>query len=89
MVGGEEEAVSAVKPLFDVMGKNIVHLGPASSGTPCARHLVAVTIVLLLSDTILSLSSGQHTKMVNQILIATNMVPPARLSPVCLTSRPT
>jgi 3-hydroxyisobutyrate dehydrogenase-like beta-hydroxyacid dehydrogenase len=45
MVGGEEEAVSAVKPLFDVMGKNIVHLGPASSGTPCARNLVAVTIV--------------------------------------------
>jgi 3-hydroxyisobutyrate dehydrogenase len=32
MVGGDEEAVSAVKPLFDVMGKNIVHLGPASSG---------------------------------------------------------
>jgi len=48
MVGGDEEAVSAVKPLFDVMGKNIVHLGPASS--------------------------GQHTKMVNQILIATTMV---------------
>jgi len=48
MVGGEEEAIASVKPLFEVMGKNIVHLGPPSS--------------------------GQHTKMVNQILISTTMV---------------
>jgi len=48
MVGGEEEAIASVKPLFEVMGKNIVHLGPPSS--------------------------GQHTKMVNQIFISTTMV---------------
>ncbi|RMF87732.1 MAG: NAD(P)-dependent oxidoreductase [Planctomycetota bacterium] len=48
MVGGESEAVEAVMPCFEVMGKTIVHQGPPGA--------------------------GQHTKMVNQILIATNMI---------------
>src|SRR5262245_31857946 len=48
MVGGENEVFEAIKPLFELMGKTIVHQGPAGS--------------------------GQHTKMVNQILIATNMI---------------
>ncbi len=48
MVGGDDDAVSAVQPLFECMGKTIVHQGPPGS--------------------------GQHTKMVNQILIATNMI---------------
>ena len=48
MIGGDEAAVKAVDPLFQAMGKNITHLGPAGS--------------------------GQHTKMVNQILISTTMI---------------
>jgi 3-hydroxyisobutyrate dehydrogenase len=44
MVGGEHEVFLAMKPLFECMGKTIVHQGPAGA--------------------------GQHTKMVNQILIA-------------------
>ncbi|HEV3203773.1 MAG TPA: NAD(P)-dependent oxidoreductase [Gemmataceae bacterium] len=48
MVGGATETVEAVRPLFECMGKTIVHQGPAGA--------------------------GQHTKMVNQILIATNMI---------------
>ena len=48
MVGGEKDVFDAVLPLFECMGKTIVHQGPAGS--------------------------GQHTKMVNQILIASNMV---------------
>jgi 3-hydroxyisobutyrate dehydrogenase len=48
MVGGDAEAVEAVRPLFECMGKTIVHQGPAGA--------------------------GQHSKMVNQILIATNMI---------------
>lgn len=44
MVGGEESAFEAVKPVFDLMGKTIARLGPAGA--------------------------GQHTKMVNQIVIA-------------------
>jgi 3-hydroxyisobutyrate dehydrogenase len=48
MIGGEKNVVDALKPLFETMGKTIVHQGPAGA--------------------------GQHTKMVNQILIASNMI---------------
>jgi 3-hydroxyisobutyrate dehydrogenase len=48
MVGGESDVVAALTPLFETMGKTIVHQGAAGA--------------------------GQHTKMVNQILIATNMI---------------
>jgi 3-hydroxyisobutyrate dehydrogenase len=48
MVGGDKEDVEYVRPLFECMGKTVVHQGPPGA--------------------------GQHTKMVNQILIATNMI---------------
>jgi len=48
MVGGDGPVVEALMPMFQAMGKTIVHQGPAGA--------------------------GQHTKMVNQILIATNMI---------------
>jgi 3-hydroxyisobutyrate dehydrogenase len=48
MVGGDADAIEAVRPLFECMGKTIIHQGGAGA--------------------------GQHTKMVNQILIASNMV---------------
>ncbi len=48
MIGGEEDAVTAVTPAFQAMGKTIVHQGKAGA--------------------------GQHTKMVNQTLIATGMI---------------
>jgi 3-hydroxyisobutyrate dehydrogenase len=48
MIGGEKDAVDALQPCWDAMGKTIVHQGGAGA--------------------------GQHTKMVNQTLIATNMI---------------
>jgi 3-hydroxyisobutyrate dehydrogenase len=48
MVGGSDADVERVWPLFEIMGKNLVHCG--GPGT------------------------GQHTKMVNQILIASGMI---------------
>lgn len=48
MIGGQPETVAALQPLFQILGKTIVHQGPPGA--------------------------GQHTKMVNQILIATNMI---------------
>lgn len=45
MVGGDEEAVTAVKPLFEVVGKNIVHLGPASSGTSSHCNVIVLLFV--------------------------------------------
>lgn len=48
MVGGSSEAFEAVRPIFDILGSNVVHQGPAGS--------------------------GHHTKMCNQIAIASNMI---------------
>ena len=48
MVGGDEEAFTAVKPLLNIMGNNVVYQGEAGA--------------------------GQHTKMCNQIAIASNMM---------------
>jgi len=48
MIGGAEDTVARVWPLFEVMGKTLVHLGGPGA--------------------------GQHTKMVNQILIASGMI---------------
>ena len=48
MIGGDAAVVARVRPLFERLGKTVVHQGPAGA--------------------------GQHTKMVNQILIATTMI---------------
>ncbi|HEV3439686.1 MAG TPA: NAD(P)-dependent oxidoreductase [Gemmata sp.] len=48
MIGGDKEVVAAVQPVFECMGKTIIHQGGPGA--------------------------GQHTKMVNQILISSNMI---------------
>jgi len=48
MIGGDAEAVEALGPCWEAMGRTIVHQGGPGA--------------------------GQHTKMVNQVLIATNMI---------------
>jgi 3-hydroxyisobutyrate dehydrogenase len=48
MIGGDKDVVAAVTPIFEAMGKTIVHQGGPGA--------------------------GQHTKMVNQVLIAANMI---------------
>jgi 3-hydroxyisobutyrate dehydrogenase len=48
MIGGADEDVRRVWPLFEILGRTLVHLGGPGA--------------------------GQHTKMVNQILIATGMI---------------
>ena len=48
MIGGDQQAVTALQPMLEAMGKNITRLGGPGS--------------------------GQHTKMVNQVLIATTMI---------------
>jgi 3-hydroxyisobutyrate dehydrogenase len=42
MVGGEKESVGRVMPLFQVMGKNMFHLGPVGSGhaMKCINNLI-------------------------------------------------
>ncbi|MCC5829050.1 MAG: NAD(P)-dependent oxidoreductase [Phycisphaeraceae bacterium] len=47
MVGGEEAAFEKCRPVFEAMGKRIVHLGPSGSGQWCkAANQVAVACTL-------------------------------------------
>lgn len=48
MVGGDSQVFEDLKPIFEVMGSNIIHQGEAGA--------------------------GQHTKLANQITIASNMI---------------
>jgi 3-hydroxyisobutyrate dehydrogenase len=48
MVGGDRQAVEALRPCWEAMGRTIVHQGEPGA--------------------------GQHAKMVNQVLIASNMI---------------
>ncbi len=48
MVGGEKEAVDTVMPLFEIMGKNIVHQGKAGNGQHtkmCNQITIAGTMI--------------------------------------------
>jgi 3-hydroxyisobutyrate dehydrogenase len=48
MVGGEKEAVDAIMPLFERMGRNIVYQGPAGAGQHtkmCNQIVIAGTMV--------------------------------------------
>ena len=55
MVGGEEGAVKAVMPLFEVMGKQIVHQGPAGSGqhTKMCNQIVIAGTMIGVSESLL------------------------------------
>ena len=48
MIGGDPEGVEAALPIFEAVGRTIVHQGPAGA--------------------------GQHTKVVNQLLVASSMI---------------
>lgn len=48
MIGGADRAVANVMPLFEIMGKNIVHQGPAGSGQHtkmCNQITIAGTMI--------------------------------------------
>jgi len=48
MVGGEESAFHRAQPMFDILGKNIVHQGPAGSGqlTKMANQIAVAAATL-------------------------------------------
>jgi 3-hydroxyisobutyrate dehydrogenase len=53
MVGGSEASVARAKPLFDVMGKQMFHLGPVGSG-----HSMKSINNLITAMTLLATSEG-------------------------------
>ncbi len=71
MVGGSEEAFERAKPLFDVLGKTIVHMGGAGAGQTakaCNQILVAVTIEAVSEALVLASKAGVDPDRLIEVL---------------------
>ncbi len=61
MVGGATEVVARVRPLFEVLGRNIVHVGGNGAGQickSCNQIVVGATIVGVAEAILLARASG-------------------------------
>jgi 2-hydroxy-3-oxopropionate reductase len=72
MVGGTEEAFQRAKPIFEVMGKNIVLIGEPGAGQvtkACNQIVVGVTIQAVSEALILARKSGVDPAKVRDALL--------------------
>ncbi len=71
MVGGSDEAFKRAKPLFDVLGKTVVHMGGAGTGQTakaCNQILVAVTIEAVSEALVLASKAGVDPDRLIEVL---------------------
>lgn len=72
MVGGSVEAFRRARPIFDKLGKNIVHVGEAGAGqvTKAANQIVvAVTIAAVSEALVLAAKAGVDPAKVREALL--------------------
>ena len=72
MVGGKETVFSAMKPYFELMGKNIVHIGGNGDGQVCKvanQIVVALTLEAVSEALVLASKAGTDTAKVRQALL--------------------
>ncbi|MGH2426117.1 MAG: 2-hydroxy-3-oxopropionate reductase [bacterium] len=72
MVGGPEGTFARVKPVFEAMGKNIVHIGASGAGQvtkACNQIVVALTIQAVSEALTLAAKAGVDTGKVRQALL--------------------
>jgi 2-hydroxy-3-oxopropionate reductase len=72
MVGGTEDAFKRAKPIFEVMGKNIVLIGEPGAGQvakTCNQIVVGVTIQAVSEALILARKSGVDPARVREALL--------------------
>ena len=72
MVGGTEAAFERVKPLFELMGKNITHVGPTGAGqiTKVANQIiVALNIAAVGEALVFASKAGADPAKVRQALM--------------------
>ncbi|MFB4277316.1 2-hydroxy-3-oxopropionate reductase [Nonomuraea sp. MTCD27] len=57
MVGGEADAFEAVRPIFDAVGKTVVHVGPSGSGqtVKAANQLIVAANIEALAEAVVFL----------------------------------
>jgi 2-hydroxy-3-oxopropionate reductase len=72
MVGGDAGAFERVRPMFEVMGRNIVHIGPSGAGQvtkACNQVVIAQTIAAVGEAFLLAKASGVDPARVRQALL--------------------
>jgi 2-hydroxy-3-oxopropionate reductase len=72
MVGGETPVFERVKPYFELMGKNIVHIGENGAGQTCKlanQIVVAVTIEAVSEALVFASKAGVDPSKVRQALL--------------------
>ena len=69
MIGGERDAVDAVMPLFQIMGKNIVHQGRPGAGQHakmCNQIVVSGTMIGVCESLVYSFKAGLDPELMLQ-----------------------
>jgi len=72
MVGGKEEVFNQVKPLFELMGKNIVHIGGNGDGQTCKvanQIVVALTLEAVAEALLFASKAGADPMKVRAALL--------------------
>ena len=72
MVGGNEAAFDRARPVFEALGKNIVHVGPSGAGQVCKacnQLVVAATIEAVAEALLLAERSGVDAAKVREALL--------------------
>lgn len=72
MVGGKVEIFERVKPIFELLGKNIVHIGGHGDGQTCKvanQIVVALTIEAVSEALVFAAKAGADPKKVRQALL--------------------
>jgi len=71
MVGGQADDFAVAKPLFDTVGKTVVHVGPSGSGqtVKAANQLIVAANIQALSEAVIFLEAyGVDTKAALEVL---------------------
>ncbi len=72
MVGGDPETFARVRPLFEVLGRNIVHVGPSGAGQVCKscnQIVVGATIGGVAEAILFARASGVDPARVREALL--------------------
>ena len=72
MIGGKAPAVERAMPIFQILGKNIVHVGDAGAGqvTKAANQMVVGTTIAIVSEAlVLAAKAGVDPAKVRQALL--------------------
>ena len=72
MVGGEPDVFEQIKPYFELMGKNIVHIGENGDGQTCKvanQIVVALTIEAIGEALLFASKAGADPKKVREALL--------------------